>query len=156
MFCTQRDADCSVRVGIASSGGMLLDAEARRRGETRGEHVRISFSPWTAAQESKHPRARSQRRSYGFRARLTLGVEDGPAEPAPATAKRVRLPRKRLQRSRVRWRSEYPGVDASYGRGRLPVAPVSSLPRLVPGGRSRSGSTEGAARGHPTSPGALA
>src|ERR1039458_4269760 len=39
-------------------GGMLLDAEARRRGETRGEHVRISFSPWNAAQESQDPRAR--------------------------------------------------------------------------------------------------
>src|ERR1039458_1255515 len=57
----------------ASSGGMLLDAEARRRGETRGEHVRISFSPWNAAQESQNLRARSQRRSYGFAARLTLG-----------------------------------------------------------------------------------
>src|ERR1035437_1456044 len=74
MFWTQRDADYSVRVGIASSGGgMLLDAEARRRGETRGEHVRISFSPWNAAQESQDPRARGQRRSYGFAARLTLG-----------------------------------------------------------------------------------
>jgi hypothetical protein len=73
MFCTQRDADCSVRVGIASIWGMLLDAEARRRGETRGEHVRISFSLWNAAQESQDPRARSQRRSYGFAARLTLG-----------------------------------------------------------------------------------
>src|ERR1017187_5355809 len=52
---------------------MLLDAEARRRGETRGEHVRINFSPWNAAQESQNRRARSQRRSYGFRARLTLG-----------------------------------------------------------------------------------
>ena len=50
-------------------------AEARRRGETRGEHVRISFSPWNAAQESQDPRARSQRRSYCFEARLTLGVE---------------------------------------------------------------------------------
>src|ERR1039458_10630577 len=40
---TVRDADCSVRVGIASSGGMLLDAEAR-----------------------------SQRRRYGCAARLTL------------------------------------------------------------------------------------
>src|ERR1035437_9063876 len=58
---------------MASSGGMLLDAEARRRGETRGEHVRISFSPWNAAQESQNLRARSQRRSYGFAARLTLG-----------------------------------------------------------------------------------
>jgi hypothetical protein len=56
-------------------GGCFLDAEARRRGETRGEHVRISFSPWNAAQESQDPRARSQRRSYGFAARLTLGVE---------------------------------------------------------------------------------
>src|ERR1035441_10583601 len=68
-----RDADCSVRVGMAASGGMLLDAEARRRGETRGEHVRIGFSPWNAAQESQNRRARSQRRSYGFAARLTLG-----------------------------------------------------------------------------------
>ena len=68
-----RDADCSVRVGMAASGGMLLDAEARRRGETRGEHVRISFSPCNAAQESQNLRARSQRRSYGFAARLTLG-----------------------------------------------------------------------------------
>src|ERR1035441_10856491 len=50
---------------------MLLDAEARRRGETRGEHVRISFSPWNAAQESQNRRARSQRRSYGCAARLT-------------------------------------------------------------------------------------
>ena len=73
MFCTQRDADGSVRVGIAASGGMLLDAEARRRGETRGEHVRISFSPWNAAQESQDLGARRQRRSYGFAARLTLG-----------------------------------------------------------------------------------
>src|ERR1017187_6180263 len=70
---TVRDADCSVRVGIASSGGMLLDAEARRRGETRGEHVRIRFSPWNAAQDSQNLRARSQRRSYGCAARLTLG-----------------------------------------------------------------------------------
>src|ERR1039458_3677161 len=30
---TVRDADCSVRVGTASSGAMLLDAEARRRGD---------------------------------------------------------------------------------------------------------------------------
>src|ERR1017187_8786043 len=52
---------------------MLLDAEARRRGETLREHVRMSFSPWNAAQESQNLRARSQRRSYGFRARLTLG-----------------------------------------------------------------------------------
>src|ERR1039457_3816300 len=49
----------------------------------------------------------------------------------------LRLRRKRLQQSRAPWRSECPGVDASCGRGRLPVAPVSSLPRLVPGGRSR-------------------
>ena len=54
-------------------GGCFLDAEARRRGETREEHVRISFSPWNVAQESQDPRARSQRRSYGFAARLTLG-----------------------------------------------------------------------------------
>ena len=35
---------------------MLLDVEARRRGETRGEHVRISFSPVLGtAQESQDP-----------------------------------------------------------------------------------------------------
>jgi hypothetical protein len=49
----------------------------------------------------------------------------------------------------VRWRSEYSGVDARYGRGRWPVAPVSLL--LVPGGRAPSGRTAGAARD--TSPG---
>src|ERR1035437_8016829 len=76
-----RDADCSVRVGMAASGGVLLDAEARRRGETRGEHVRISFSPWNAAQESQNRRARSQRRSYGFRARLTLGWKTDKRSP---------------------------------------------------------------------------
>ena len=52
---------------------MLLDAEARRHGgaEKHAEDIfRISFSAWNAAQESQNLRARSQRRSYGFAARL--------------------------------------------------------------------------------------
>ena len=53
---------------------MLLDAETRRRGETRGEHLfRIGFRACKATQESQNLRARRQRRSYGFAARLTLG-----------------------------------------------------------------------------------
>src|ERR1035441_2256307 len=53
---------------------MLLDAETRRRGETRGEHLfRIGFRACKAMQESQNLRARRQRRSYGFAARLTLG-----------------------------------------------------------------------------------
>src|ERR1039458_8341183 len=46
----------------------------RRRGETRGEHLfRIGFRACKATQESQNLRARRQRRSYGFAARLTLG-----------------------------------------------------------------------------------
>src|ERR1039458_4273392 len=53
---------------------MLLDAETRRRGETRGEHLfRIGFRACKATQESQNLRARRQRRSYGFAARLSLG-----------------------------------------------------------------------------------
>ena len=53
---------------------MLLDAETRRRGETRGEHLfRIGFRACKATEESQNLRARRQRRSYGFAARLTLG-----------------------------------------------------------------------------------
>src|ERR1039458_5101295 len=53
---------------------MPLDAETRRRGETRGEHLfRIGFRACKAMQESQNLRARRQRRSYGFAARLTLG-----------------------------------------------------------------------------------
>src|ERR1017187_6287657 len=53
---------------------MLLDAETRRRGETRGEHLfRIGFRACKATQESQNLGARRQRRSYGFAARLTLG-----------------------------------------------------------------------------------
>src|ERR1035437_10717067 len=53
---------------------MLLDAETRRRGETRGEHLfRIGFRACKGTQESQNRRARRQRRSYGFAARLTLG-----------------------------------------------------------------------------------
>src|ERR1035437_1811521 len=53
---------------------MLLDAETRRRGETRGEYLfRIGFRACKATQESQNLRARRQRRSYGFAARLTLG-----------------------------------------------------------------------------------
>src|ERR1039457_6937529 len=65
---------------VASGSGsrgvreMLLDAETRRRGETRGEHLfRIGFRACKATQESQNLRARRQRRSYGFAARLTLG-----------------------------------------------------------------------------------
>src|ERR1039458_5074989 len=106
MFCTQPDADGSVRVGIASSwGGCFLDAEARRRGETRGEHVRISFSPWNVAQESQELRARSQRRSYGFAARLTLGWKAD-----------NRSPRRLLRSGLVHWdqaalRDRAPGAE---------------------------------------------
>src|ERR1035438_3454586 len=50
---------------------MLLDAETRRRGETRGEHLfRIGFRTCKATLESQNLRARRQRRSYGFAARL--------------------------------------------------------------------------------------
>src|ERR1039458_3503400 len=53
---------------------MLLDAETRRRGETRGEHLfRIGFRACKATQESQNLGARRQRRAYGFAARLTLG-----------------------------------------------------------------------------------
>src|ERR1039457_905573 len=53
---------------------MLLDAETRRRGETRGESLfRIGFRACKATQESQNLRARRQRRAYGFAARLTLG-----------------------------------------------------------------------------------
>src|ERR1039458_5375243 len=53
---------------------MLLDAETRRRGETRGEHLfRIGFRACKATQESQNLPARRQRRSYRFAARLTLG-----------------------------------------------------------------------------------
>src|ERR1035437_2987520 len=49
---------------------MLLDAEARRR----GEHLfRIGFRACKATQESQNLRARRQRRSYGFAARLARG-----------------------------------------------------------------------------------
>src|ERR1035437_1465771 len=52
---------------------MLFDAETRRRGETRGEHLfRIGFRTCKAMQESQNLGARRQRRSYGFAARLTL------------------------------------------------------------------------------------
>jgi hypothetical protein len=46
----------------------------RRHGgvEPHAENIfRIGFSPWRAAQESRNPRAPSQRRSYGCAARLT-------------------------------------------------------------------------------------
>ena len=60
--------------GSRGVGEMLLDAETRRRGETRGEHLfRIGFRACKATQESQPLRARRQRRSYGFAARLTLG-----------------------------------------------------------------------------------
>src|ERR1035437_4787065 len=65
----------TVRSGSGSRGvrEMLLDAETRRRGETRGEHLfRIGFRACKATQESQNLRARRQRRSYGFAARLTL------------------------------------------------------------------------------------
>src|ERR1035441_7559340 len=53
---------------------MLLDAETRRRGETRGEHLfRIGFRACKATQESQNLGARRQRRLYGFAARLSLG-----------------------------------------------------------------------------------
>src|ERR1039458_4800489 len=55
---------------------MLLDAETRRRGETRGEHLfRIGFRACKATQESQNLRARRQRRSYGFAAKAHAGVE---------------------------------------------------------------------------------
>src|ERR1035441_4535123 len=50
---------------------MLLDAEARRN--TRRTSFRIGFRACKATQESQNLRARRQRRSYGFAARLTLG-----------------------------------------------------------------------------------
>ena len=43
---TVRDADGSVRVGIASSGGMLLDAEARRRGVSGDDTAAQRGSRW--------------------------------------------------------------------------------------------------------------
>src|ERR1035438_5218504 len=66
----------TVPSGLGSRGvrEMLLDAETRRRGETRGEHLfRIGFRACKATQESQNLGARRQRRSYGFAARLTLG-----------------------------------------------------------------------------------
>src|ERR1035441_477571 len=58
----------------------------RRRGgggETRGEHLfRIGFRACKAMQESQNLRARRQRRSYGFAARLTLGSTQRAADTA--------------------------------------------------------------------------
>src|ERR1035441_1377533 len=65
---------------------MILDAEARRRGETRGE-TSFRIGPVLAAQESQNLRARSQRRLCGFAARPTPAEGGGP-EPAANTATR--------------------------------------------------------------------
>jgi hypothetical protein len=55
------------------SAGNFLRRRHRRRGERSGEHLhRINFGPWTVG-ESQNLRARSQRRSYSFAARLTPG-----------------------------------------------------------------------------------
>src|ERR1039458_311862 len=70
---------------------MLLDAEARRRGETRGEHVRISFSPWNAAGKSRPESAESaeiirlRSEAHAGGGRLTTGARGGYCEAASFT-----------------------------------------------------------------------
>ena len=88
---------------------MLLDAEARRRGGTRGEHLfRIGFRAWKATQESQHLRARRQRRSYGFAARLTLGWKADPRSER-------RIPQSGLVHSGMRFNAESDATEDLRG-----------------------------------------
>src|ERR1035437_8793314 len=73
---TARDADGSVRVGIASSGGMLLDAEARRRGDDKGCAARLTLG-WKADNRSPRRLPQSGLVHYLELAALHKIIEEG-------------------------------------------------------------------------------
>src|ERR1039457_2578139 len=76
---TVRVADGSVRVGIASSGGMLLDAEARRRGvsgDDKGCAARLTLG-WKADNRSPRRLPQSGLVHYLELAALHKIIEEG-------------------------------------------------------------------------------